>query len=318
MNKLCIKKIVLLGLIAVFLCVYIVQLATEGKNETRILSLSSFDSIEINWKDGADDVALKLIKKDGKYFTEKNNYEVDASSVNDMEEVLKSINVLSTVASSVKDNEERYGLGSDNAITVKVYDGNKIVRSILVGKDSSTNTRSFVRLDDEKEVVTVQGALHSIFAVTEDTVRSKSVYSVDSNLITKVHVKTADEEYEIAKVLNSTDASNLWEVTLNNTKLEKPLPDASKIKAWLNLVSSLEVNDWQAADTALYHEKADVEFEFTAGVNTTTVKIYKGAEENSDAQVVCSSTPYRFTVPSYYYTRFGKHLDDIVEHNSAE
>lgn len=318
MNKVCIKKVCLLALIIVFFCIYIVQLVSEGKTETRTVTLSSFDSIEISWKDGAEDINLKLIKKDGKYFTEKNNYEVSASSAEDMENAVKSINVLGTLASSVKDNEERYGLSEANAVTVKVYKGSKLVRSILVGKDSSTNTRSFVCLDDKKEVVTVQGALHSIFAVTEDSVRTKEVYSADSNLITKVYVKTAEEEYELSKVLNSTDTSKVWDLTLNNTSIKDAAPDAAKIKAWLNLVSSLEADKWQAKDTALYSDKADVEFTLTAGVKTYSVKLYKGAEENSDLQVVCSESPYSFTVPSYYLSRFGKVLKDIIEESSAE
>ncbi|QOS40700.1 DUF4340 domain-containing protein [Treponema rectale] len=318
MKKFCVKKLVLLFLIAVFLCVYIVQLATSGNTETRIVETPSFDSIEIQWKDGAEDINLKLVKKDGKYFTEKNNYEADVSSVEEMENAIKSIKILGTVASSVSGNEVRYGLEEENAVTVNVYKGNKKVRRILVGKDSSTNTRSFVCLDDEDKVVTVQGAFHGIFAVTEETVRSKSVYSTDSNLITKVHVKTAEEEYELSRIVNGSDAGVQWNVTLNNTSVQNPVPDTSKVKAWLNLISSLDAGDWQGTDTALYHENADVEVEITAGVNTYSVKMYKGAEENSDVQVTCSATPYKFTVPAYFVNRFGKHLDDIVEHENAE
>ncbi|MBO6175969.1 MAG: DUF4340 domain-containing protein [Treponema sp.] len=220
MKKFCVKKLVLLFLIAVFLCVYIVQLATSGNTETRIVETPSFDSIEIQWKDGAEDINLKLVKKDGKYFTEKNNYEADVSSVEEMENAIKSIKILGTVASSVSGNEVRYGLEEENAVTVNVYKGNKKVRRILVGKDSSTNTRSFVCLDEEDKVVTVQGAFHGIFAVTEETVRSKSVYSTDSNFITKVHVKTAEEEYELSRIVNGSDAGVQWNVTLNNTSVQ--------------------------------------------------------------------------------------------------
>ena len=84
---------------------------------------------------------------------------------------ISEIKILGSVSSGSAADNERYGF--DSAIVVEAYGATKLLRRIVVGKNTATGSQCYARLDDKSSIFLVQGALRSIFEVTEDNIKEK-------------------------------------------------------------------------------------------------------------------------------------------------
>ena len=337
------RKIILLSCIAVLLCVYIVQLALSRKTGIKSLPLEAeIDSLAI--QTASSEVRLSL--KDGTWFVSRGEgqteYEAAQGIVDNLVADVKDLKLLATATRSVGSDSARYGLDDAGKIVVTAYSASKAVRTLHVGKATSTGSQNYVQLDDDGAVYIVGTALRRDFDKQCDDIRSKSVYSLgDGEKIEKVScivypdagpdggagesesfTFVREEAAAEAPADPGEDDGNVsvskavWkQLTSGMTDDGRKEADSDKVAGWVSSLSLLSASEW-LSDTASVPEGYVLasEMSFTAAGKDYTMKLYRGKEGEEDSYIMsCSTTPYLFKAASYVATRYTKRLSDFVK-----
>lgn len=168
MNRIYTRKIILLSAIAVLLAVYILQLAVGGRNKVKVLTTEEpIDYVMID-NNGAK---LSIRKNGDRWYVGDEKFPCHESRANGIVNAISEVKVLGNVAAGSAADNERYGF--DGGITVEAYSGEKLVRSLFIGKNTATGSQSYVRIDGKSPVCLVQGALRSTFEATAEDIKEK-------------------------------------------------------------------------------------------------------------------------------------------------
>ncbi len=335
MNKPYTRKIVLLSCIAVLLCVYIVQTVLSRRSGIKAMPLEAeVDSMTI--QTAASEARLAL--KDGSWFVSRGEgqteYEASQAIVDNMLSEVKDLKVLATASRSVGSDSARYGLDDASKIVVTAYSGQAPVRTLHVGKATSTNSQNYVQVDDDAAVYIVGSTMNRDFAKQCDDIRSKSIYSLgDGEKIESIsctaypmddaaggtaeHFAFRREEAAVpATAETGSESMNVskdsWILTEGNIEAGKEL-DNDKLSNWISSLSNLSASSWLADGSPVPDGYTLTgELSFTAGGKRYACKLYQGKEGEEDAFVMsCSQTPYLFKVASYMANRYSKRLSDF-------
>lgn len=309
------RKIVLLSLIAVFALVYILQLTFTGKSKIVDLTISEdIDKIELTSANGSR--TLTVEKKDSVWYAGEKKYPADTALVEALVKAVKNVKLLG-VASASSSDAERYGLGDEDKIVVTAYNGSKLLRTLTVGKNTSTNSQCYVQADGKNAVNLASGPLHNTFSTDADKLRSKQVYSLDSAAVTKVSVKNAKGTFTIQKSAPQVDAASeegitpaLWLLSENTTSLSSAELDDTKVGQWINSLASLNVASWKDEQVPV---NAAVTLTITAFGNDTVISLASYDDDSSEVSASSSSSPYGFTLSKSVAKRYDKALSDLVK-----
>lgn len=108
---------------------------------------------------------------------------------------------------SSKQSEERlkeFGVNqSDLHLTLKT--GGKKEIELILGKDSAIEGKLYARLNGKNDVYVVRNALRNLLTKKADEFRDKKLSETPPALVTKVHVKTAEGEFELERKSNHWD-----------------------------------------------------------------------------------------------------------------
>ena len=293
MNMLKVRKIVLLVLIPVLLCIYILQVVTQNRNTVKYLTLSEeADTVLIKKGDGTE---IKVYKDGESWFVGEKKYPVDESTATQLIADISSLKILETVSSSASDRE-RYGLDEAAAVTATLYKDGKVLRTVGVGKASPTAQQTYITVDGGKDIYLSSGAITSNFAKSVDDIRSKKVYSLDVVKVTAAKAETP-ENGEVSVFRNADDNSWLG-------------GDSSKVSSWISNISSLNVQSWADENTSIPSEVAG-SVTLTAEGRAITVRVY-ATEDESKYLCTCSETPYPFYLSSYSAEKYIKSAADFL------
>ena len=294
MNMLKIRKIILLALIPVLLCIYILQVVTENRNTVKYLTLSEeADTVLIKKGDGTE---IKVFKDGDAWFVGDKKYPADNSTAESLVADISSLKILETVSSSASDRE-RYGLDEAAAVTAELYKDGKLLRTVEVGKTSPTAQQTYITVDGSKDILLSSGAITSDFAQSVDDIRSKEVYSVD---VVKVTAATAETP--------ENGAVSVFRNTEDNTWLGG---DSSKVSSWISNISTLSVQSWADENTAIPQTDAAGTVTLTADGRTITVRVY-ATDDESKYLCTCSETPYPFYLSQYSAGKYIKTAADFL------
>ena len=165
-----VRKVVLLVAIVVLLLIYVLQVAFSHKTNVRTLYIEGeVDSVEVTRGDERLYSLAKVGDEDGEVWTVEGEAAREWSArgiVNAISEVK-----LLGVASKSQSDDERYGLSEESVLVVKAFTGDDVVRTLYVGKLSTTGSQTYVRVDEDKTVYVAQGSLRSTFEVTADDIK---------------------------------------------------------------------------------------------------------------------------------------------------
>lgn len=345
MNKLYMRKIILLSCIAVLLCIYIVQLALSRRTGIKSMPLQGeVDVLTIQTASSE----VRLTQRDGSWFVSRGEgqteYEASQAIVDSLLSDVKDLKLLATASKSAGSDSARYGLDDASKIVVTAWKGQEAIRTLHVGKATSTNSQNYVQLDNDAAVYIVGTTLHRDFDKQCDDIRSKSIYSLSDDVkIEQVSctvypaadagmataTETAGQQTERFSFVREEAAGNTadageaggdsvslskasWKLTSGTLENGKEL-DSDKVSSWISSLSLLSASAWLADGSPVPagYEPAS-ELSFTAGGKDYRMKLYKGKEGEEDAYVMsCSETPYLFKVASYMATRYTKRLADL-------
>ena len=176
-NKLSVRKIILLSLIAVLLVVYILQLVISGANDGYSLVLKeSPDTILIQ---NGTNPQIKIVNSNGIWLLKEGsenpeeNYAIlpaNTETVNQMVTSLSKIEVLGLVSRNA--DNERFGFTENESVKIICSKEGKILRTLELGKNSSTYQQVYAKVDESNNVVLVSGNPKTLFDVTFENLKA--------------------------------------------------------------------------------------------------------------------------------------------------
>ena len=294
------RKIILLTACVLLLGIYIAQLASSLRSSIKNKTLGA-DPDKLTIENAS--TLIELAKSDDGWTVGERRYKADTNGADALVDAVKNIRVLDTVAQAGNDAvDERYEIDKANAIVVKAYKGNELVRTLTIGKTSSTGSQSYLTLDDKKDIYLVSGTLHDTFKKDVAALRSKSVYTVDSSDLTAVSESTGSTVLSIVK---SGDPA-AWTASGGAASV-----DAEKAASWAASLAALNADSWLDDDFVLPDASESVTV-ITAGGKAITVSVYKeGDGEEAKYYGTCSETPYKFALSRYSAGKYLKTAADI-------
>ena len=299
------RKIILLAACAVLLCVCVVQGITGLKNPVKTFTLNdSPDKITISG-DGLD---VLLTLKVNTWYVGTDNFSVNKADADRIVNAVKEVKVLNSIGRTGNELlEERYGLGESKAIKVSAFKNGKELRTITVGKTSSTGAQSYIVFGGNKEIFLASSNLRSAFDKSADDLRSKNVYSVTKSDITAISVTSGDGTWGIERKIGE---DNKIEWTANGIAAGTEI-DTSKADSWLQQLSSLNVSSWLPNDTVFPSEK-DVEVELTTAGEKVSVTLYKQGS-GDDVKYFCtgSKSSHKFELTKSAAEKYLKPAADL-------
>lgn len=323
MNKNAIIKTTLISLTVVLACVYIAQLALTGRSKVKTLTLSdSPDQITIVQGNSANGLTVKFEGDKpvvGKSSSGAVMYPATSSTVTSMVSLLKEIKLLGTVTSGVNANTaERYGLDDSSKITVTAYRNGTVIRTLTVGKNTSTGSQCYVQVDGKATVYLEDKPLHSTFDCTVDSLRNKEVYSFDSTQVQHVRITSSEGVLDLVKSVPQVTPGQenipqaAWTVAENTTPYTNAI-DESALTSWLRTTSTLNVSEWAADTATLPSGTPDSTVEFTVAGKNYTVAVYALPDDDSKRSLCSSSaSPYRFYLNEAGANKYKKTLADFA------
>lgn len=304
MNK---RKIILLSATGILLCVYILQVILVGKNSVKTFTIKE-EPTSYNILANGETVILSKendiwIVSNGK----DEKYKANAGFADNIQSNVTEIKSLDVVSHSDSETVlERYGLG-DGAVKVVALDKNgKEIRTLIIGKESSTGSQTYVKIDSGKDIYLVSGALKSVFGKSVEDLRSKEVYRFDGKEIGKVNINSLAGNWTF-ETKNSNTEKPEWTVSGIADKL-----DDSKITSWINSLAILNVETWR--NTSQLPKAESTEVTIYKGEKIIQVTIYQIAgEAEGEVQYIgtCSETPYSFTLNKYMAGKFLKSIEEL-------
>ena len=168
MNKLMLRKIILVSAVALLALIYIVQVISGSRSSVKDFVIDkTFDTIEISSSENGS-VNLKRYGD----FWKVNDEEADSAKAKAISDSLISIKTLSVISkSSGEDAIERYGFTDSQKITVKVSDNGKEYLNLEIGKDAANGQQNYIRVNGKSEIYLASGALRQKCSVKADELK---------------------------------------------------------------------------------------------------------------------------------------------------
>ena len=296
------RKIFLLSACAALFVIAVVQSITKNINPVKIVSLKD-DITRINIVRPDETIDLT---KDGDTWIVNDKYRAKESSCDDFISEFSAVKILNTVTKT--DNEDvlaKYNLDSENVYTVTVYNGEKLLRTFYVGKTSSTNAQSYMRIDGAKDVYLVSGSIQRDLEVSVDDVRSKLLFDFDKNDINTIAVELEDGR---SWALSRSADGTTWSISgADGIEI-----DGEKASSWFQNCATVSCNEWLSDG-----ERAPGDKKVSATVMTNeksvTLDLYETIDEEGDSEFwgECSEMPYAFKTSLYIMQRFKKNPEDF-------
>lgn len=296
------RKTILLSAIGVLLCIYIIQLISSGRSAVKTLALKAEPAAFTISGSGSDVV---LSKESGSWIVGGKKYKANAAFSDNIKNAVTSVKVLDTVSHS--DDEavlERYGLSKDKAYTVTATDKDgKTIRTLTIGKESTTGSQTYVKVDSGKDIYLVSGSLKDTFGKSVEDLRSKEVFNFKADDLTKVAVSVPGNTWSMEK----SGEPAVWSAAGQTIEL-----DDEKVKAWINTLPVLNVQSWKN-ETDPMPRIAGTTATLTAGGKDITVTVYEIAAADGKTEYIgtSSETPYPFTMSKYTADKFCKKLAEL-------
>lgn len=326
MNRTAVKKSVLFILAIVLLIVFVLQVSISGRTKISVLSVKKdIDTITIEKKSDL----VRLEKIDGKWKVSSNDdpqflCDVAEYSVNSIVDSITSLRLLGTVSSGGASRVQRYGLDSDSKIYVNAYGKGKVLRSIAVGKNSSSGNKCYIQVDGKKSVVIADTSLHTIFDKTLPSLREKNLYNISSDSISSVSIKKSGVEFEIllslVEMKDETESSGIqininpmteWTVAKHPEGMEDAVLNQGAVGTWIADLASVDVSQWCEKDVTLPEKEPDIVANIAVGGMMYSIDMYLDEQED---KYLCSTnrTKGLFYISKANAESIAKNLDDLI------
>lgn len=191
------KEYIILVLIIVGLSVYLFM-RKEDRSLYELPVLSQVAKNEISKIEiSKGNTNIELNKRDEKWYIAPRDYPADDKLVDGMLDEFEKLTVTTLVSES--GDYQRYDLGDDKKISVKVYGGQTLLRDFEVGKPASSFRHTFVKLAGDDRVFHARNNFRNTVDKTVDDLRDKVVLSYQVADITEIQVANKTTSLTLAR-----------------------------------------------------------------------------------------------------------------------
>lgn len=302
------RKIVLIVADVVLLAVCLVQFILSARDTTKYFTFKDEpDSLEIV----TPQETISLYKEGEDWFIGEKKYPASMSMVDSYISAIKNIRALDKVGSIANGNNvERYELTDSKKTIVTAKLGDKVLRTIEIGKTAVSSSQCYMTVDGGKDIYLVSGGVNDTFDTSVAAARTTIVLNLNSNEITGVAITDAeDKTWSLSRMGDGDDV--VWNVSGGEIEL-----DEGKANVWLTSFASLSTRDWYAEDAVLEGTRA-VSARITYNLKDIKLEFFALPKNNEkDLQQyygTCSETPYRFKVDEKTVKQYLKPLEELAK-----
>ena len=303
------RKLVLIIADVLLLAVCIVQLALGARDTTKYFTLKEApDSLEIV----TPGETISLYKEGDDWFIGEKKYPASLSMVDSYLDAIKNIRALDKVGSTGSGNAaEKYELTEGKKISVIAKLGDKVLRTVEIGKTAVSSSQCYATVDGGKDIYLVSGGINDTFDTSVAAARTTIVLNLEASDITNVTMKdyATDTTWGVSRMGSGSDIA--WNVTGAEDDYQL---NTGKAANWLNSFASLSTRDWYPEDAVLEGTQT-LTAKITCAYRDITVEFFalpKANEEDLQQYYgTCSETPYRFKVDERIVKQYLTSLEDM-------
>ncbi len=302
------RKLVLIIADALLLAVCIIQLVLGARDTTKYFTMKDQpDALEIT----TPSEKISLYKDGDEWVIGDKKYPASLSVVDSFIDALSNVRALDKVGSTSSSNEaEKYELTDALKITVTAKLGDKVLRTLEIGKTAVSSSQCYATVDGAKDIFLLSGGIRDTFDTSIAAVRTSIVLNLDATEITTVSVTDdSDKTWGVSRMGSGSDIA--WNTIGAEEGFEL---DTMAAANWLNSFASLSTRDWYD-DNATLEGTKKVTAKITCAYKDITVEIFALPKANeNDAQQYygrCSQTPYLFKVNQSTVDNYLKTLDEM-------
>lgn len=302
------RKLVLIIADVVLLAVCLVQFILSARDTTKYFTFKDEpDSLEIV----TPQETISLYKEGEDWFIGEKKYPASMSMVDSYISAIKNIRALDKVGSIANGNNvERYELTDSKKTIVTAKLGDKVLRTIEIGKTAVSSSQCYMTVDGGKDIYLVSGGVNDTFDTSVAAARTTIVLNLNSDEITGVAITDADDKtWSLSRMGDGDDV--VWNVSGGEIEL-----DEGKANVWLTSFASLSTRDWYAEDAVLEGTRA-VSARITYNLKDIKLEFFALPKNNEkDLQQyygTCSETPYRFKVDEKTVKQYLKPLEELAK-----
>lgn len=302
------RKLVLIVADVILLAVCLVQFILSARDTTKYFTFKDEpDSLEIV----TPQETISLYKEGEDWFIGEKKYPASMSMVDSYISAIKNIRALDKVGSIASGNNvERYELTDSKKTIVTAKLGDKVLRTIEIGKTAVSSSQCYMTVDGGKDIYLVSGGVNDTFDTSVAAARTTIVLNLNSDEITGVAITDADDKtWSLSRMGDGDDV--VWNVSGGEIEL-----DEGKANVWLTSFASLSTRDWYAEDAVLEGTRA-VSAKITYNLKDIKLEFFALPKNNEkDLQQyygTCSETPYRFKVDEKTVKQYLKPLEELAK-----
>jgi len=310
MNKLQLRKIILSASCLVLLIVAILQAVFGAKDSGKIIRTDkTVDEITVTNASGT----IQLVKNGENWAVGENRYTANESEVETLVDAISSIQVLEKIGNANSSNNAvRYELSDDKVITVEAKNNGKVIRTLKVGKPSTTNSQTYVTVDGSSDIYLVSGDLQGTFDITAEKLRSQIVAEFDVNAISSIGIRNVDGiTWSLSR--NGEGESVNWSISGANVDV-----DPAKAVGWFDSFITVITDYWyENSEIASLDGYLDMVATISTDSRKVSFNLYKipsKTEGEADTYYgTCSENPYTFKLADFTVNRFKKNPETLAK-----
>lgn len=147
---------------------------------------------------------IRLEKKGDQWLILPQGYSADPARIKAIMDALTGLTLTALVSES--GHYFPYGLDPENAIKVKAYDQERLLREFSVGNDASTYSHTFVKLASDPRVFHAKKTFRSDFDQKTDGWRDKTVLRVDKAQVLAIEIAMDGAKVLFTKNVKAVEA----------------------------------------------------------------------------------------------------------------
>ncbi len=322
MNK---KLLISLGVIAVLVFILLLVNRTQSPDVPAMKPWKgSADEININ----KGDSRIRIFRDNERWLINDAAYPADRDAVHAMENQLKNLVITDLI--SDRPQYERYELSPDKAIEVSVKRGAELLRHLYIGKKSSTNRHTYVRIADRPEVYLASSALADDFNKSLDDIRDKEIMKIGKSEIQSVEINYKGRRLTLSKAIEEKKPAAAEK---DKTGSDKKAASVEKTEKWIcNEFKNIALDENQVGQiltsfdplkAAAYPamEKKDLKaptcsIKIKTNSKTIDLVVYQKLEENRYLGT-SSESKYLFSLDGWKAEKYMKSIDDLNQKQGA-
>lgn len=306
------RKIFLLSLIAVLAVTYVFQLVFSAKGKIQELTVKEeIASVKI----AKNDLTVSLNKNEDGYFIDE-KLPAKQEAVKYIYDSISSVKVIDVISKNPSESDfERYGLLTPVTVTASSKD-NKTLRSITVGKTSTTGNQTYIQIDGKKEICLVSGNLNSAFSASKDELLDYILYKVNADEIYKIQVKYSTfGTFTAEKAGESADFK--WNITQTDNDIDKDKFNSDKFAQWVSSITELRAEKWMT-DFNVQDSSLDSSRYFSIIISAAGKDIHVDlyqikADLGSEKLCICSENEFLCTIAAEDVHRIIPELSTFID-----